>query len=624
MSNAYPDTQYTRDEDVPVPAGFRELEENEIILATDQVYDHHLEKWVAVTICDTQPGYTRAGINYKAERDNSTIRHTGKPASLTRDEKRPVPVGFRELEEEETVLVTDLVHDEVSVSGVSWLPQTALHAADYRLKAVGNGYHSAQNRQRIRATSIYTASTATTAEAPAPAAPAAPAPAADVFPPAIPPPGWRYARIGDKLEAGRLDLAAYLRKKVSPGTSRVEPSNRTDLITADLFAATQGPDSLGVFLIKDDRPALPDGYRYLNPGDVIQEGDEYLDRYFPGQGADLTGRWVRSLWADRELTSVSATYRRRVAPAVTQGANLVAAPAVGDGYRVMLVGEIPVTGDEFWNSCTARWQEVLPFSASVPLTGLGRYRRKLPTALESALAGNAALIQQLIEADARVSTLDRTNAQLEASLKIRDGRVDVLEILLRQATDHAAKQTTRADTVSIALRLVQDKVGVRDELIEDLNERLAYKEAAAKVSATTYTVPAFSAKPYYYSGIVADVQDQGARVIAGGPWVGKTPIPQEADDQDARLLDLISSLRDEVDDREQTFQCQASEINRLNARIQQFESNQVKWHAFWAAFRDLHAIDFHISGCADQSAHQAYGRLRRAFDDCTTNPGGRT
>jgi hypothetical protein len=589
MSNAYPDIQYTRDEDVIVPAGFRELAENEIILATDQVYDHHNDIWEAVATRDSRrhpgprPFDPDVGSNYKAELNNSTIRHTGKPASLTRDEKRAVPVGFRELEEEETVLVTDLVHDEVSVSRGSWLPQTALPAADYRLKLVGNGYHSAQNRQRIRATSIYTASTATTAEAPAPAAPA---PAAAVFPPAIPPAGWRYARIGDKLEAGRLDLAAYLRKTVSPGTSRVEPSNRTDLITADLFAHTQGPDSLGVFLIKDDRPALPDGYRYLNPGDVIQEGDEYLDRYFPGQGADLTGRWVRSLWADRELTSVSATYRRLVAPAATQGANLVAAPAVGDGYRVMLVGEIPVTGDEFWNSCTARWQEVLPFSASVPLTGLGRYRRKLPTALESALAGNAALIQQLIEADARVSTLDRTNAQLEASLKIRDGRVDVLEILLRQATESAAKQETRADSAASQVRAAVTKLEVRDDLIAILSKRLAVQVTVDLFPPTRFPDPASTV-----------TSPPGIIVMAGNPSIGKTFITPPERPRDA-------------------------EVSELKERIQQFESNQVKWHAFWAAFRDLHAIDFHISGCADQSAHQAYGRLRRAFDDCTTNPGG--
>ena len=579
MSTAYPEIQYTRDEDVAIPAGFRELEEGEVILATDQVYDHHNDIWEAVATRDSHPrGRPDAGRNYKAELNNSTIRHTGAPASFTRDEKRPIPAGFRELEEGETVLVTDLVHDDVSVSGVSWQPHTTLPAGDYRLKEVGNRYRSAGNRQRIRATSIYTSSTGTTA------------PAADVFPPAIPPAGWRYARIGDKLEAGRLDLAAYLRKRVSPGTSRVEPSNRTDLITADLFAGTQGPDSLGVFLIKDDRPALPAGYRYLNPGDVIVEGDEYLDRYFPGQGADLTGRWVRSLWAGDRVTAASATYRRLVAPAATQGANLVAAPAVGDGYRVMLVGEIPVTGDEFWNSCTARWQEVLPFSASVPLTGLGRYRRKLATALESALAANAALIQLLTETRARVSTLDRTNAQLEASLKIRDGRVELLEARLRQETDHAAKQTTRADSAAGQVRAAVTKLEVRDDLIAILSKRLAVQ----------VTVAPF---PMRFPDPASTVTSSpGILVMAGNPSIGKT------------FLTPPESPRD-------------AEVNELKERIQQFESNQVKWHAFWAAFRDLHAIQFYITtdeGRAQHEACNAYGNLRRAFDACTTNPGGRT
>lgn len=523
MSTAYPEIQYTRDEDVAIPAGFRELEEGEVILATDQVYDHHENKWEAVTTSDRRCSYgAEAGSEYRAEVYNSTIRHTGAPASFTRDEKRPIPAGFRELEEGETVLVTDLVHDDVSVSGVSWQPHTTLPAGDYRLKGVGNRYRSAGNRQRIRATSIYTSSTGTTA------------PAADVFPPAIPPAGWRYARIGDKLEAGRLDLAAYLRKRVSPGTSRVEPSNRTDLITADLFAGTQGPDSLGVFLIKDDRPALPAGYRYLNPGDVIVEGDEYLDRYFPGQGADLTGRWVRSLWAGDKVTAASATYRRLVQPAATP------TPA--------------------------------------------------PTALESALAANAALIQLLTEARARVSTLDRTNAQLEASLKIRDGRVDVLEVLLREATERAAQQTARADSAAGQVRHAVTKLEIRDDLIAILSERLAVQ----------VTVAPF---PMRFPDPASTVTSSpGILVMAGNPSIGKT------------FLTPPESPRD-------------AEVNELKERIQQFESNQVKWHAFWAAFRDLHAIQFYITtaeGRAQHEACNAYGNLRRAFDACTTNPGGRT
>ena len=514
MSTAYPQIQYTRDEDVAIPAGFRELEEGEVILATDQVYDHHNDIWEAVATRDSRPrGRPDAGSGYKAELNNSTIRHTGAPASFTRDEKRPIPAGFRELEEGETVLVTDLVHDDVSVSGVSWQPHTTLPAGDYRLKLVGEGYYSDQKSQRIRATSIYTSSTGTTA------------PAADVFPPAIPPAGWRYARVGDKLENG-FENAAFLRKD-----SGVEQCHVNGVLDGDLFTRAQGPFSVGVFLIKDDRPALPAGYRYLNPGDVIAEGDEYLDRYFPGQGADLTGRWVRSLWAGDKVTAASATYRRLVAPAATP------TPA--------------------------------------------------PTALESALAANAALIQLLTEARARVSTLSRTNAQLEASLKIRDGRVDVLEAQVRQATERAAQQTTRADSAAGQVRAAVTKLEVRDDLIEDLYARLAYKEAAETFASTTY----------YTVG-----QGPGPVVMAGNPSIGKTFLTPPENPRDG-------------------------EVNELKERIQQFESNQVKWHAFWAAFRDLHAIQFYITtdeGRAQHEACNAYGNLRRAFDACTTNPGGRT
>lgn len=437
MSTSYPTTQYTRDEVIAIPDGFRELEEGEVILATDHVFDHHIHEWTAVASVDGHPHFFASSRSYSApyhaDIHNSTIRQTGKPTAVTRDEQLPIPAGFRELEEDEVILVTDLV----DVVG-TWAPHSDPRVGGTRLAKVGVRYASDDHCQRIRATGIRATVTTTSVTAPAP-----------------------------------------------------------------------GPE-------------------------------------FP-----------------------------------------TATPAVGDGYRVLAGGEVLTQGDEFWSPSRGGWTPTSSVGVTVNSSWALKYRRAQPTALETALADNAGLIEQLTEARARVGILDRTNAQLETSLGIRDRRVSDLEARLRTEIERADTQTNRADSAAGQVRAAVTKIEVRDDLIAHLSKRLALLAAE---------VDPFSLGRITGSGFTARSFPEGV-VVSGNPWIGKTFLAPPASPRDA-------------------------EVSELKARIQLFESNQVKWHGFWAAFRDLHAIDFHITGCPDGSAHRAYGNLRRAFEACTANPGG--
>lgn len=343
---------------------------------------------------------------------------------------------------------------------------------------------------------------------------------------------------------------------------------------------------------RDEVIAIPDGFRELEEGEVILATDHVFDHHIHEWTAVASVDGHPHFFASSR--SYSAPYHADIhnsmirqtgkPTAVTRDEQL----PIPAGYRVLAGGEVLTQGDEFW-SPSRGWTPTSSVGVTVNSSWALKYRRAQPTALETALADNAGLIEQLTEARARVGILDRTNAQLETSLGIRDRRVSDLEARLRTEIERADTQTNRADSAAVRYRAAVTKIEVRDDLIAHLSKRLALLAAE---------VDAFSLGRITGSGFTATSFPEGV-VVAGNPSIGKTFLTPPASPRDA-------------------------EVSELKARVQFFESNQIKWHAFWAAFRDLHAASWHFDGDIDGSARHAYVKLCRAFETCTANPGGRT
>jgi hypothetical protein len=119
---------------------------------------------------------------------------------------------------------------------------------------------------------------------------------------------------------------------------------------------------------KPELPALGvlcgDGYRFLEPREVIEEGDEFF--------VSSTGRWV-------ECSSMSIGFAVDPRAGVAFRRKLPVAP--GEGYRLLEPGEILAKGDEFWNG-RGEWRPWV-YSIGGPLCSTPT-RRKLPQAPEPA------------------------------------------------------------------------------------------------------------------------------------------------------------------------------------------------------------------------------------------------
>jgi hypothetical protein len=122
-------------------------------------------------------------------------------------------------------------------------------------------------------------------------------------------------------------------------------------------------------------PACDPGYRYLNKGEIVQEGDECVSTYCLIRGGDSFGSVSVSIGVAVGTEYTDLTFRRKVeVKPVKKPAKSRIRP--GKGYRMLKIGETIQDKDQYFDTIVKKWRDT-SFEGSKVAKASDKYRRKV-------------------------------------------------------------------------------------------------------------------------------------------------------------------------------------------------------------------------------------------------------